>query len=513
MPDDVSPSARPRLEIVDGKIVYEPDGAVLAEYLADRSPVNVIRGPIGSGTSSASCMLIYSHAMEQREFAGKRRSKWIVVRNTYAELRDTTVATWLSWFPEDQYGKFYWSRPMYHEVRVGNIELDVYFLALDDPADVAKMRSLEVTGFWFNELEFTIKPLFDEAISRCRFPSEKDGGSQWLGVIGDMNAPPEDHWLVQMTGDAPMPDELPEADRASMLWPSTWGYHVQAAAVLEVRSPDGKRVVGYRVNPNAENMKWLPPGYYDKMIAGKPRQWIRARLMNKITFITDGDPVWPMFNEEFHVAAAPLLPVKGYKVSVGLDFGRTRPAAVFMQEIGGTIQVQYELRAYGVGAVTFAPLVKKFLATNYPGFDFELWGDPKGQDKGQATDTSAYDVFENNGLRVRPAPVVGNSIRIRLETVEFVLSDMTGGHPRFLLSPSGCPTLKAAMMGKYVIKKDQNGDPEPVKDKFSDVADALGYDLLGIGEGRAATGRNAAAAGSGRSRVSQGRKSMRLGGA
>ena len=55
---------------------------------------------------------------------------------------------------------------MLHEVRVGDIELDVYFLALDDENDIRKLRSLELTGVWFNELEFIPKAIFDEAESR-----------------------------------------------------------------------------------------------------------------------------------------------------------------------------------------------------------------------------------------------------------------------------------------------------------------------------------------------------------
>ena len=36
---------------------------------------------------------------------GVRRSRWVFVRNTYQELRNTTMATWLQWFPEEHFGK------------------------------------------------------------------------------------------------------------------------------------------------------------------------------------------------------------------------------------------------------------------------------------------------------------------------------------------------------------------------------------------------------------------------
>ena len=157
-----------------GQRVYRPDGEVLKEYLRDPRPVVIIRGPIGSGTSSASCMKLASRMIGMPKWRdGIRRSRWIVVRNTYAELRDTTLETWKAWFPEDLYGPVKLMRPMIHEMKWADVEADVYFIALDSDDDVRKMRSLEITGGWINELEFTSKVLFDEAKSRAgRFPPQ-----------------------------------------------------------------------------------------------------------------------------------------------------------------------------------------------------------------------------------------------------------------------------------------------------------------------------------------------------
>ena len=490
---DVAPTVTVGLEYApDGKRIYEPAGQVLADFIADRSHVSVIRGPIGSGTSSASCIKIYAHAMEQRKGPnGKRRSRWAIVRNTYPELQNTTLATWLFWFPENLYGKLWSERPMLHEIRVGDVELDVYFLALDDEADIKKLRSLELTGLWFNELEFIGKPIFDEAESRTgRFPSMAEGGSNWDGVIADLNAPNEDHWLPQMTGEVPLPDDLSDEEAALMKWPHDWCYLVHPPALLEIRSPDGKNVVGYKPNPEAENLKWLKNGYYEEKMKGKKKAWIDSRLRNQIVFVIDGDPVWTSFNPDTHIAAEPLYPVKGHEVIIGMDFGR-RPCAVFMQVVNNRVLIQYELRAYGASAVTFAPIFKRFLETHYPGFAYRIYGDPKGQDKGQADDRTAYEVFAANGITVTPAPVKNNHLATRLAAVDSLLNSMHHGAPRFLLSPTGCPTLKAAMSGRYHIRKGALGDPEPVKDKYSDVADCVQYGALGMGEGRAMTGRAA----------------------
>jgi type VI protein secretion system component VasF len=47
------------------------------------------------------------------------------------------------------------------------------------------------------------------------------------------------------------------------------------------------------------------------------------------------------------------------------------------------------------------------------------------------------------------------------------------------------------MAGKYAFKKLETGEGEPVKDKWSDVADCLQYLCLFLGEGRRMIGLTA----------------------
>jgi len=473
-----------------GQKIYRPAGRVLAHFLADESHVSLIRGPIGSGTSAACCMKIFKLAMAQHPGPdGVRRTRWVVVRNTFPDLRGTTVKTWLDWFPEDVYGRFYWDRPFRHIVKIADVEMEVWFIALDSPDDVRKMRSLEVTGFWFNELEFIDKALVDEAESRTgRFPAVKDGGCRWDGVLGDMNAPNEDHWVPLMMGEVPFPDHWSEDERQAFRQPPNWSYFVQPPALIEQKAADGS-IAGYDVNPDAENVIWLKPGFYQEKRFGKSKQWIDSRLMNRITIYVEGDPVWKNFSLETHVAKAALKPIPGWKVFVGLDFGRN-PAAVFGQEINGRWSIQRELIGRAEGASEFAPKVQRVLTQHYDGFEIEIYGDPKGQDGVQTDETTAYEVYRSHGMIVHPAPVKQNNIQTRIDAVDFVLRGMSNGLPRFLLDPWACRTLKVGMAGGYHMQKTANlamSEPKPVKDKYSDVCDALQYMMLGAGEGRSMT--------------------------
>jgi len=473
----------------DGRLIYEPDGLVLVRFLLDRRKVSIIRGPVGSGKSKAANMKCWAIASEQEPMRdGMRRTRWAVVRNTYPELRQTTMRTWIDTFPEAQYGAVRWSVPFNQVIRCADVEMEVDFLALDKPDDVKKLRSGEYTGFYVNELQYTPKELFDEMTSRAgRYPAMKDGGPTWYGVLADMNAPEEDHWLPPMLGELPYPEGLPIEDQ--LRWPEEWGYYLQPAGLSERMSGDGKSVLGYEPNPAAENVAWLVPGYYLEQIKGKSRQWIDSRVMNRITVELEGTPVWPQFRRESHVAKEVLPFVPGQDLWVGLDFGR-QPAAVIGQSFNMRVNVLAEIQGFDEGATTFAPRLKAFLEQRYAGAKVRFVGDPKGRDRGQADDRTPYDVFAAHGMKVEPAPVQGNNIRTRIEAVEYVLNGMYDGRPRFQLSPA-CRSLAVGMQGKYHYKKTDESKFEPVKNKHSHLADALQYLVLGMGEGRAMVGLEA----------------------
>lgn len=118
----------------DGRQIYEPDGLVLVDFLLCRKPVIGIQGPVGSGKSKGANMLVYAIASEQRpDRYGIRRTRWAVVRNTYPELKNTTIRTWLDTFPEEVYGKFRWSIPYQHIIRLDDMVIEVDFLRTTVP--------------------------------------------------------------------------------------------------------------------------------------------------------------------------------------------------------------------------------------------------------------------------------------------------------------------------------------------------------------------------------------------
>jgi hypothetical protein len=361
--------------------------------------------------------------------------------------------------------------------------------------------SLETSLIWFNEVQFAQYEVFSEAVGRVsppRYPAVKDGGCAWGGLIADTNAPPADHWLPIMRGDVPPPDWMSEEKRNALKKPKNWGFYMQPPGLIEEfeEHVDGggnvsRRLTGYRKNPDAENLKYLPPGFYEEKIAGKTKSWIDSNIMNRSSVVTDGQPVYPQFRREVNVSTRPLEIMEGVPVTIGLDFGR-QPAAAIGQTLRADWFVQREYIGRDMSAVEFAPLLKTYLLQQYPNHKFIFWGDPAGQHRGEATDKTPFEVFAENGMTVLPAPNPQNMRSIRWEAVNGVLMRRSqSGRPSSLLIDPSCMTLITGLSGGYFMRRlrvsGERYSDEPEKNQYSHICEAFENQLLGGGEGRAVT--------------------------
>jgi len=128
-------------------------------FLGDDSFFRGLMGPVGSGKSYACAAEIMLRAVKQPVSPkdGIRYTRAVVVRNSYPELRTTTLKTWHELFPEHVFGPMRWSPPLTHHIKLpargdaAGIDCEVIFLALDQPKDVRKLLSLELSFAWVNE--------------------------------------------------------------------------------------------------------------------------------------------------------------------------------------------------------------------------------------------------------------------------------------------------------------------------------------------------------------------------
>ena len=466
---------------------YKPDGEVLKSFMKDDTFFRGIRGPVGSGKSVGCCIEVFRRALAQEKNAeGVRKSRWAIIRNTNPQLRTTTIKTWLDWFPENDWGRFTWSVPYCHHIKKGDLDLEVIFLALDRPEDVKKLLSLELTGIWINEAREIPKSIIDACTMRVgRFPSMREGGPTWTGVIADTNAPEEDHWWPIMSGEVPIPDHIPREQAKMLVKPDNWKFFTQPPGMLENRNSEGE-IEGYKPNPEAENCKNMMKSYYPNLIQGKTKSWIDVYVMNRLGMIQEGKPVYQSFSADAHIAKEEVPIAANLPVYVGLDFGLT-PSAVLGQKIRGRWLIQSEIVAVDMGIVRFAEVLRNELATRFQACsDTIIYGDPAGDFRAQTDESTPFQILRGAGLRAFPAP--SNSVDLRLESVASQLTKMTDGKPAFMIDRR-CAMLIKGFEGGYAYKRmEVSGEryaDKPDKNMFSHVHDALQYMMLGAGEGRA----------------------------
>lgn len=480
---------RPAADTTEAGIHYHPPGPVGRAFLKSDAFVVGIRGPIGSGKSTAAVMKLIRNAQKQKPLRdGWRRRRTAIIRNTYPELKTTTTKTWHQWVPASL-GDWRESGPPTHHIVDQRAKLDweIIFIALDRPDDIRKLLSLELSDAWINEAREVPKAILDGLTGRVgRFPPrDGDFGCTDPQILMDTNPPDADHWWFVVAEkdqsnerNRQMHEDMREIEQKLR----ELGALRSDQPLFEFFTQPGGE------SPGAENLSHLPPGYYLKAKAGKDKEWIKVYVNGEYGFVLDGKPVYPDFRDSVHVAE--FSPSIYLPLHIGMDFGLT-PAAVFAQQMpNGQWRKHSEIVTERAGIARFAGLVKTKIAQGYPGYKIgTITGDPAGN-QGQGGDEDARNVFQilaANSLVVQPART--NSPTLRIEAVKAPMVRMIDGEPGMLVHPQ-CTFLRKGYAGGYHYKRIQvTGDEkyrdEPDKNMYSHVCDADQYVMIGAGEGKA----------------------------
>jgi len=435
------------------EIDYAPPPTGQRFMLSD-AKMRVLMGPVGSGKSvTCSFEIVRRATMQKPDKSGRRRTRFAVVRETARQLQDTTIKTFLDWFPPGPCGRYLRTTKTYF-LSIGDVESEIMFRALDDADDVANLNSLELTGAWFNECR-DIHPDIVDAMSKRigRFPSAKDGGPTWFGMWGDTNPPTMDTWWYYQM------EKLDPKDGVS-LNENRWDVFKQ---------PSGR-------SPQAENIENLPEGYYDT--TGRSDDYIRVYIDGDYGLSLAGTPVYKYFRPDYHMAKASVRHISNgvRPLIVGMDLGLTPAAVIGQQDPRGRALILAECVSTDMGAQRFLrTMLKPLLTERFPGAPILVVVDPAGTQRAQTDERSVVDIVRAEGLKVIPART--NTISARVNAVDDFLMRQVDGDPAFLLDPS-CTRLKAAMMGGYRYKPRGDGDID--KNKHSHVAEALQYLMLHI---------------------------------
>lgn len=431
----------------------------------------MVIGPVGSGKSTGMCMELLRRMKEQTPTLGTniRQTRFAIVRNTFPQLRDTTKRTWMDWLGKlpHEFAVADFAFRTYFPLPDGTfVQSEALFRPLDSLDDVRKLLSLELTGSWVNEAREIPKEILDALDDRVgRFPAVRLGGCTWRGIICDTNPPDTEHWIYNLR---------------EVVKPDNWEFFWQPGGLIEL--PNGKFVP----NPEAENLENLEPDYYARRAGSKPADHVRVYYCSKYGFLKEGKPVIPEYVESTHaddtLLFSPLLPVY-----VGIDFGLTPAATIGQKDAVGRWLVLDELVSENMGAFRFGHWLKSFLAEHYSGATLIITGDPAGSAQAQTDENTPFNILNSLGIQARPAET--NDWTVRREAVAGALTRLIDGLPGLRVRAAKCPVLHRALLGGYCYKTTYTSSGErttyiPQKNRYSHVADALMYMLIGGGEVR-----------------------------
>lgn len=464
----------------DNTIIYTPFGVKTYEPSNtgrdfDNSDFNcgLVMGQYGSGkTTMCIHKLVRQAARMPPWFNGSiRKSKWAVIRNTAGELMTTTLQSWLMWFGElgmiDKRQKpvLTYEHAFYDDK--GRIEIELIFLALDRDDDIRKLKSLEITGCYFNELSEIPKAAFDHITSRLRYPSQDFCGEPyWSGVIADTNPPDTDHWIYKTFEEKQL--------HGYKIFHQPPGLLMDASGKLITRD-DGR----YIDNPDHDNYKHLKnKDYYSDAAIGKDMEYIKVYCLGQYGSLRTGKVVYPEYNDDVH-SVDELLPIQGLPLYVGQDFGLTPAAVVVQFTARGQLLVLKEYTSDDMSINTFTENVLiPGISKDFPGYKLiSVEADPAGDARNQAfNELSCIGVMRSLGLNVYPAST--NDPDSRYNAVRFFLTRMVDGKPSFMLSRPNCPTIRKGFIKDYfynLVKNTQRYKNEPDKNYASHPHDALQY--------------------------------------
>jgi hypothetical protein len=456
---------------IEYSLDYRPQGPMLAQFHDTLDNHHrFIMGPLGSAKTTTVVVDVFDlMCMMPKDINGIRRSRWAAVRNTYPDLKRTTIPEWLDVVPEELGA--YNGQDLVHKMDFidedtgDHVMAEMHFIALDRPDDVKKLRGMQLTGGWLNEAKELPFAVVQMLFGRCgRYPRRSEVQDPfWWGVVGDTNAPDVDSWYHR----------LAEVDR-----PEGWVF---------IRQPGGvtRENEKWVLNPEAENLQNLPPNYYQYQIDGNNDDWIKVNLANDYGFVMDGKPMYPEYQDYIHCSKEVIPFNPQFPIVLGADFGRT-PACAFLQHINHQWRVIDEVVTDDMGAVRYVELVQAKLNGPFAGAKVVGWGDPSGGYGQQLDERVVFDIFLDAGIPMDPAP--SQDPTVRRESVAKHLTKLTiMGTPSLLISPN-CHYLRKGLAGGYHLKRmavlgEERFHEKPNKNIYSHICESLEYALVGEGEG------------------------------
>lgn len=442
----------------------------MADFHASDAFVRMIRGPIGSGKSTGCCWEVFNKASNQLVHNGVRKSRWGVVRNTYGELKSTTIATWNDWFGD--FTRITYGHPITGEFRMvlddGTLmDCELFFLALDLAKDVRKLKSLEFTGIWFNEVSEILFDHVSMGTGRVnRFPAPRKGGFSWSGIIADTNSCEKSNWYYSM--DMQEHPAWQDAEKNGR-----WDFFTQPGGLLNLGDAENPK---FEDNPDAENIENHQLGfdYYYRLLPGKTYEWVSVYVLNEYGNPSATNKVYSNYNEANHTDVE-FNP--GRAINWTHDFNFVPLCSAILQEdTVGNIYAVDEIVIHGAEAKDCAAeFIDKF--KGHEKCPVYIYGDADGHKGSKHGLESNYMIIKKllnkAGFKVyMKVPRENGPIKDGQNALRAKIKDATGKRS-FFVNPSKCPVVD--LLGSVELKKGSSFQEDRDEQGGQDMGTAIRY--------------------------------------
>lgn len=409
---------------------------------------------------------------------GRRYTRIAIIRQSLKDLKGTILKDIRSWFGALADWKVSEST-LY--IEYGDVYSEWPFIPLDEPDDVKRLLSLQLTGAFINEcIEVDIDLLSDIA-GRCgRYPNNEYGACTWSGIWMDTNAPILNTPWANFIAAPPAEWQVFHQPGGHTAEAENLAHLNQTAETMLLPEDDPVRIEQGR-------------GYYRRLLSMGSVDYIRRYVWSEFGRDPSGAAVFAeSFRYDYHVVDN-LDPVYSRLLVVGQDFGRSPWSVICQMDHSGKLMVLEEVAGRGPTGENIGleqhvrqNLAPVLLQQRYAGRPVAIVGDPSGLAKDTLFELNAFDLLKSCGLNAEPAPT--NDLDARIRGVESFLGRQIQGKPSIVFDRQRCPTLIAGMNGQYKFAQTQDASggifQKAVPEKlhpWSDVCDALQYVCLVAG--------------------------------
>ena len=449
--DDTTPS---------GPVIRYWPGPTAQKAHRSRARVKYAWGPFRSAKSTWLCWRFFYLCERVAKLGLSLRG--IILRDTYRNLKDTTLKTWDEWFGSLSETIEAEPRTIRLHIPDSPITHELLFRHGQNAAEASNFLSSEYGFIGLEEIcpAFTPSGLISPGISEEVFDMALgrlvQKGIEEPELSMTSNPPPVQHWASKRLID------VSSSKLADLNWAHFWF-------------------------PPEENKMNIRPGFYEELMKAWPEELVRRFVKGERVAVYPGLPVFAKdFSERLHVRDD-LKPTPSLPLTLCADTSGLAPAALITQiDHKGRWLWLHELQGgyidgrlvEQIGAERFSEECKLLALREFPGFKFNRgYGDPFRLKAKSDTDEKTWQqFFRAAGFELDPG---ATSIVERTETVRRRLNHNIEGSPAILINRQGCPMTIQALQGGYRYGLDPTASrvmgTEPLKNEFSNLMDAAGH--------------------------------------